>query len=207
MSVRRPRTARGEATRQKLLDAAESLFGRNGFHATSVTDVVRRAGVAQGTFYLYFESKESVFTELVRHLSHSLRQAIAEDVAGLDDRLAVEEAGLRSFLRFAARHRDLYRIVFESQYIDPDVYRWYYERLAAGWAEGLSAAMDDGQIRRLHPETVAYVLMGAAHFMGMRWVLWENKEPPEEVLEAARRFIHDGLALGDERAAGERGGA
>ena len=202
MSVRKPRTARGEATRQKLLDAAEALFGRNGFHATSITDVVRRAGVAQGTFYLYFESKEAVYTELVRHLSHSLRQAIAADVAGLDDRLAVEETGLRSFLRFAAEHRDLYRIVFESQYIDPDVFRWYYQRLAQGWAEGLEAAMDGGQVRRLHPETVAYALMGVAHFMGMRWVLWENEEPPEEVLEAARRFIHHGLAPGG-RTAGE----
>lgn len=191
---RTPRTARGEATRQKLLDAAEALFGRNGFHATSVTDVVRRAGVAQGTFYLYFESKEQVFTELVRHLSHSLRQAIAEDVAGLEDRLEIEEAGLRSFLRFAAQHRDLYRIVFESQYIDPELFRWYYQRLAEGWAEGLAVAMEAGQIRRLDPETVAYALMGTAHFMGMRWVLWEDREPPEEVLETVRRLVHDGLS-------------
>ncbi|MEJ2504290.1 MAG: helix-turn-helix domain containing protein, partial [Gemmatimonadota bacterium] len=110
---RQPRTARGEATRQKLLDAAEALFGRSGFHATGVTDITRRAGVAQGTFYLYFESKEQVFTELVRHLSRSLRRAIREDTAGVEDRLALEEAGLRSFLRFAAEHRDLYRIVFE----------------------------------------------------------------------------------------------
>lgn len=194
MSPRRPRTARGEATRQKLLDAAEALFGRNGFHATSITEVTRRAGVAQGTFYLYFENKEAIYIELVRHLSHSLRQAIAKDVAGLDDRLEVEEAGLRSFLRFAAAHRDLYRIVYESQYIDRDLFRWYYERLAEAWAEGLSSAMEAGQIRRLEPEAVAYALMGTAHFMGMRWVLWENEEPPEEVLGTVRQLIHHGLA-------------
>lgn len=195
-SSRQPRTARGEATRQKLLDAAEALFGRNGFHATGVTDITRRAGVAQGTFYLYFEGKEQVFTELVRHLSRSLRRAIGSEVAGVEGRLAVEEAGLRSFLRFAAEHRDLYRIVFESQYIDPELFRWYYERLAQGWAAGLASAMEAGEIRRLDAETVAYALMGVAHFMGMRWVLWENEEPPEGVLESVRRFIHDGLAPG-----------
>ncbi|MFW6331329.1 MAG: TetR/AcrR family transcriptional regulator [Gemmatimonadota bacterium] len=190
---REPRTARGEATRQKLLDAAEALFGRGGYHSTSVTAITRRAGVAQGTFYLYFGGKEEVFRELVRDLNRRLRRAITRDVAGLESRLEVEEAGLRSFLRFAAEHRDLYRIVFESQFIDPSLFRWYYERLAEGYTRGLAAAMEAGEVRRLDPETVAYALMGAAHFMGMRWVVWENAEPPAEVLESLRRFIRSGL--------------
>lgn len=191
--ARQPRTARGEATRQKLLSAAEALFGRNGYHSTSVTAITRRAGVGQGTFYLYFGSKEEVFGELVRDLSRRLRRAIRRDVAGVEGRLEVEEAGLRSFLRFAAEHRDLYRIVFESQFIDPALFRWYYERIAQAYARGLSGAMEAGEIRRLDPETVAYALMGAAHFMGMRWVVWEDEEPPEAALESLRRFIREGL--------------
>ncbi len=191
---RKPRTARGEATRQKLLDAAEALFGRAGYHATSVTGITTQAGVGQGTFYLYFHGKDEVFSELVRSLSHRLRLTIARELAGVEGRLAVEEAGLRSFLRFASAHRDLYRIVFESQFIDPALFRWYYERLAAGYTKGLATAMEAGEIRRLDPETVAYALMGAAHFMGMRWVVWEDREPPEEALESLRKFIHDGLS-------------
>lgn len=195
---RKPLTARGEATRQKLLEAAEAFFGQKGYHATSVTDVTRAAGVAQGTFYLYFDGKEEVFRELVRDLSHRLRRAIARETAGVRGRLAVEDAGLRAFLRFASEHRDLYRIVFESQFIDPALFQWYYERIADGYARGLEAAMGAGEIRRLDPETVAYALMGAAHFMGMRWVIWEDSEPPERVLESLRRFIRDGLAMGRE---------
>ena len=189
----RPRTARGEATRQKLLEAAEALFGRHGFHATSVTDITRGAGVAQGTFYLYFPTKEAVFGELVRDLSRRLRRAIARETAGVEGRLAVEDAGLRAFLRFAGEHRDLYRIVFESQFIDPSLFQWYYERIAEGYVRGLEAAMEAGEVRRLDPETVAYALMGAAHFMGMRWVVWANEAPPEEALESLRRFIRSGL--------------
>lgn len=200
---RRPRTARGEATRQKLLDAAELLFGRNGYHSTSVTDITSGAGVAQGTFYLYFGGKEEVFAELVRDLSHRLRGAIARETAGVEGRLEVEEAGLRAFLRFAAEHRDLYRIVFESQYIDPGLFRWYYERLAQGYVRGLTGAMEAGEVRRLDPETVAYALMGAAHFMGMRWVLWEGREPPAPVLESLRLFIRGGLTPAEGGAEGD----
>ena len=193
-STREPRTARGEATRQKLLEAAESLFGQRGFHATAVGDITRRAGVGQGTFYLYFESKEEVFRELIRDLSHGLRLALHRAVEGIPDRLDAEEAGLRAFLAFASQHRDLYRIVFESQFIDPELFQWYYERIAVGYTRALEHAMEAGQVRRLDPETVAYALMGAAHFMGMRWVIWEDDVVPERALEALRSFMRDGLS-------------
>lgn len=191
---RQPRTPRGEATRQRLLDAAEALFGSKGYHATAVGDITRRAGVGQGTFYLYFEGKERVFRELIEDLSHRLRSALHVAVAEAPDRLEAEDAGLRAFLRFAAEHRTLYRIVFESQSIDPELFRWYYERIAVGYARALGEAMDRGEVRRLDAETVAYALMGAAHFLGMRWVVWESEEVPERALETLRSFLLEGLS-------------
>src|SRR5690606_31723589 len=88
-----PSTARGEATRARLLAAAESEFGENGFHAASVASITRRAGVGQGTFYLYFPSKEDALRELVRHMGRELRRALTEATAGLDHRLEVERRG------------------------------------------------------------------------------------------------------------------
>jgi AcrR family transcriptional regulator len=177
-------TARGEKTRRKLLSAAERLFGRDGFHATPVQEITREAGVGHGTFYLYFESKEGVFRELVRHLSHELRSAIRGSLSGLTDRVAVEEQGVRTFLEFVQGHRDLYRIVLEAEVVAPEMHRWYYQRLAAGYAAGLESAMEAGQIRRVDPWTLAYSLMGMVHFMGVRWLVWEGREPPEEATEA-----------------------
>lgn len=192
----RPLTARGRRTRDKLLRASESLFGARGFHGTSVVDITRTAGVAQGTFYLYFESKEEVFRQLVRDLSHQLRRALARAVSGATDRLEIEELGVREFVRFSAEHRDLYHIVSESQFIDPELFRWYYERLAAGYTLGLERAMERGEVRRTDPETLAYCLMGASHFLGIRWIGWEGTEPPEHVVQATADFIRLGLAPG-----------
>jgi len=189
----RPLTARGRRTRQKLLQAAESLFGAKGFHGTSVVDITRKAGVGQGTFYLYFESKEEVFRQLVRYLSQQLRRALAKAVVGAKDRLEVESLGIREFIRYSAEHRDLYHIVSESQFIDPGLFRWYYERLAKGYALGLRNAMDRGEVRDTDPETLAYCLMGASHFLGIRWIAWEGREPPEQVIQATVDFIHLGL--------------
>ncbi len=64
-----PRTARGRETLRKLLDAAAKEFGELGFHAASISGITRRAGTALGSFYTYFDSKEAIFSALVRDMS------------------------------------------------------------------------------------------------------------------------------------------
>src|SRR5690606_13955869 len=124
-----PSTARGEATRRKLLEAAEAEIGENGFAATSVASITRRAGVAQGTFYLYFPSKKDALVELVRHMGHSLRAALAQATAGASDRLEAERLGFRAFAEFSLEHHNLYKVVMEAQFVDEAIYREYYQTL------------------------------------------------------------------------------
>ena len=189
----RPATARGEATRQKLLDAAEIEFGAHGFHATSIAGITRRAGVAQGTFYLYFPSKEDALRELVRHMGHELRHALAAATAGAPDRLAVERLGFEAFARFSLHHRNLYRIVMESQFVDEAIYRGYYEALADGYAAALRSAVERGEVRAVDPEAAAWALMGVAHFVGLRYAIWQEREPPPEALDAVFDVVRHGL--------------
>jgi AcrR family transcriptional regulator len=68
-----PRTARGEKTLRKILDAALLEFGQHGFHDSSIVGITSRAKVALGTFYTYFDSKEAVFAALVRDMSRQVR--------------------------------------------------------------------------------------------------------------------------------------
>jgi AcrR family transcriptional regulator len=84
--VSAPKTARGQLTRQKLLEAAEEVFGSKSYWEAGVVDVISRAGVSQGTFYVYFRSKQDIFRELVLSLSRALRREIAQAVAGATDR-------------------------------------------------------------------------------------------------------------------------
>lgn len=199
---RRPSTERGESTRERLLEAAERLFGSEGYHRTSVAGITREAEVGHGTFYLYFDSKEDIFRELVRHLSHELRSTIARAVEGLEDRLEVERVGFRTFFEFVGEHRNLYNIVNEADSVDRGLSRWYYERIGEGYAAGLRQAMEEGQIRRMNPEALAYCLAGVGHMVGVRWVLWEDRQPPDEWMETLMSFLRHGLepAGGDGRA-------
>jgi AcrR family transcriptional regulator len=183
--------AKGEATRQRLMDAAEEIFGTKGFYNTSVGEIAAKAGVAQGTFYLYFPSKIDIFKALVEHLSHVLRQKTEIATQGAKDRLEAERLGIETFYRFVDRHRNLYRIVRQAEFVDEDLYKWYYKRMARGYAQKLAEAMARGEIRQMDPELAAWCLMGISDYTGMRYILWEdaNHAEPATLLE----FIASGL--------------
>ncbi len=190
-----PKRERGRRTRQQLLAAAEAAFGSRGYFATAVADITRRAGVAPGTFYVYFPSKRAIFSELVRERSRHLRRTIQDAVRGVRDRREMERLGFQAFFRFIDRHRAMYRIVRQAEFVDPATFRWYYRRFAEGYVRGLRGAMREGQIRRLPPEVLAYCLMGIGDFMGMRWVLWEKNGPRPAVVDAMMQFVLRGIEM------------
>jgi AcrR family transcriptional regulator len=190
-----PATKRGAATRQRLLEAAEIEIGEHGFHAASVSSITRRAGVAQGTFYLYFPTKEDALRELVRHMGHELRHALAAATRGATDRLDAERRGLVAFVRFSLGHTNLYRVVMESQFVDASIYREYYQTLADAYAAGLAKAQASGEIRAGDPAAQAWSLMGIAHFMGLRFAIWDGAEPPVEAVDAVLDLVRHGLEV------------
>ncbi len=185
----------GEATRQALLAAAERMFGQVGFHRTTIAEITYIAGVAQGTFYLYFPSKVAIFAELVGEINRQFRAEERAAISSLADRREVERRGFEAFFKFISRHREAYRIIREAEFVDERAGRWYYQRLAQGYVRGLRRGMDRGEIRRLDPEPLAYALLGIGHFVGLRWIVWEEREAlPERVLTAMLDFIMRGIA-------------
>ncbi len=170
-----PRTARGTRTRAKLLEAAEKVFADVGYSEASIVRITEAAGVAQGTFYLYFASKLEIFEELVEDLNRRVRHAMTEASAGASTRIESERAGFRGFFEFTAEHPALYRIVREAEFVSPEALRMHYSRIVEGYISGLDTAKVNGEIGDIDPEIVAWILMGIGEMVGMRWVLWGGK--------------------------------
>ena len=118
-----PRTARGEKTLRKILDAALAEFGTRGFSDSSIVGITARARVALGTFYTYFDSKEAVFAALVRDMSARVRDAVAPAIEGAVDALDAEQRALTAYLRFVGEHKEVYRIIDEAEFVDPEGFR------------------------------------------------------------------------------------
>ncbi|MDT8279550.1 MAG: TetR/AcrR family transcriptional regulator [Erythrobacter sp.] len=189
-----PRTERGRRTLRKLLDAAAEEFGEKGFHEASVSSITRRAGVALGSFYTYFDSKDALFRALVADMSEkvrtSARSALSDDMGALE----IERAALAAFLRFAAEHKEIYRIIDEAEFVDPASYRQHYETIAARIADRLRAGTANGELRDGLGELEAWAVMGMNVFAGLRYVVWgESELPPEDVAAGINRLLAEGI--------------
>lgn len=188
-----PRTERGRKTARKLLGAAAAEFGERGYHEAAITGITQRAGVALGTFYTYFESKEELFRALVRDMSRATRQHVAEAVRGAPDRLAAERIGLAAFIAFTRRHPELYRIIEEAQFVAEDCYREHYRSFVDGYRQGLAAAAARGEISEGPDELRAWALIGMSVFLGMRYAVWDDDLSAEQVADQAIGLITHGL--------------
>jgi AcrR family transcriptional regulator len=191
-----PRTARGERTLRRILDAALEEFGEKGFSDGSIVGITRRARVALGTFYTYFDSKEAVFHELVRDMSAQVRDHVAPALEGAADALDGEGRALTSFLDFVRTHSQVYRIIDEAEFVDPKGFRQHYRTTADRIAARLQAGKERGEVvatdSDLATEVEAWAIMGMNVFLGLRFGVW-GKEAPEEVTRIANRLLRDGL--------------
>ena len=190
-----PRTARGEKTLRKILDAALLEFGQRGFHDSSIVGITRRAKVALGTFYTYFDSKEAVFAALVRDMSRQVRDHVAPDIEGSLDEIDRERRALASYLRFVFDHKEVYRIIDEAEFVDPAGFRTHYETAAARIATRLEEAVAKGQMRDDGPlatEVRAWAIMGINVFLGLRFGVW-GRQDPELVAAHANAMLRKGL--------------
>lgn len=192
-SDKTPKTERGKRTREKLLRAAEIEFGENGFHVAAVSGITYRAGVALGTFYTYFESKEEIFKALVTYMSLRTRRWIAERVADAPDRVAAERKGLEAYIEFAREHKGIYRIISEAEFVANDAYRDHYTGFAEAYKENLTKAGEIGDIREGDYEIWSWAIMGMAVTLGMRYAEWDQDIPISRIAENVADLIANGI--------------
>jgi len=189
-----PRTARGQRTLRLILDAAAEEFGERGYHEGSIARIAQRAGVAIGSFYTYFDSKEAVFRALVADMSRQVREHVVPHILAAPDRLAGERAGIAAFLQFVRTHKALYRIIDESAFVAEDAYRRHYVEMAEGYASSLTQAFGRGEVATGDMAVRAWAIMGMNVFLGLRFGVWSDAEDVDAIADAAHALIAGGLA-------------
>jgi AcrR family transcriptional regulator len=181
----------------RLLAAAEELFGAQSYRKTTVAGICARAGIATGSFYAHYGSKQEIFAAVVRGINSDLRaamrSAIVRNEGGQRSR---ERACMRAFFDLVSARPWIDRIVRESEFVAPGLFREYYEHLARGYARGVRAAQLAGEVDvRYDPEVIAYVYTGVGNFIGMRWADWTaGGKVPDDVLDDVLELLARGLA-------------
>jgi hypothetical protein len=120
------------------------------------------------------------------------RQAIAPGMAPLE----IERAALTAFLAFAADHKEIYRIIDEAEFVDPESYRRHYETTAGRIAERLASGARAGAYRGDVGEVEAWAIMGMNVFLGLRYAIWakDGDPSPDAIAERANAVLGRGIA-------------
>ena len=103
-------TKRGRERRRQLLDYATHRFAENGYHPTSVDDLVNGIGVGKGVFYWYFSSKEQLLVEILEDTGRDLRRAQKQAIGDETDAIKRLELGIRSTMRWLAQNEDAFTL-------------------------------------------------------------------------------------------------
>lgn len=174
---------------------AAQRFAEQGYHPTSVSEIVQGLGVGKGVFYWYFDSKEQLFLEILKEAQTEVRRKQREAIGDEDDPVKKIELGLRASMEWAARHREHNELIqfaaTESTFLN--ALRRGQEVAVADVVKHVKEAMAQGRIRDADPDVVAHAMVGVvAHLT--RVFIYERGEPADVVAEHAIAFCLEGLS-------------
>ena len=187
-------TPRGKERRAQLIAYATERFAADGYHPTSVADIVDGLGVGKGVFYWYFSSKEELFIEILRTSQKDLRRRQQRAIEGVDDPVRRLELGIRAGVLWMAEHNDLRRL-FEfarTEQTFAKAMRAGQTVLVSDAVEHLKAAIVEGRIPDRDPESLALGILGVTNVMTTVYID-DRAEDPEHVADLVVAFCMEGI--------------
>jgi AcrR family transcriptional regulator len=192
------RAERSEQTRKALFAAAARVVGRHGYAGASIARITAEAGVAQGTFYIYFASRQDLLDQLLPSLGEAFVASIVERVRRFSDGEAREAERLRAFFDYAHEHPEFFRILHEAEMFAPEAHRRHLLNLEAGYVRALKSSWIRGEMPGFAAdelEAVTYILMAARDYLAMKYSFGDGKPRPmpERVIATYMKLMRHGL--------------
>lgn len=189
-------SAKAEATKERVLEAAERVFADKGFYEAAVDEIVAMSGTSKGSVYFHFPSKESLFLAVMEQLGRRLVQRVERQLQGVSDPVQRLDIALETAIATLTRHKSLAKLLLVKGY-----------SMGPGFAEKRQqvmsefAALTQRLIREAAPqssaveaEVAAYAWTGAISEIVGRWLEMGSPEP-QQMVPALRLLVHRGMGL------------
>lgn len=193
--IKIPTTRNGLATFNIIVESAIKKFYENGYHTTTVGNITSEAGIGAGTFYLYFKSKKVLYTYILNEFQHEIRKRIATNVSSVESRLKKEQEGIKTYIEFILEKPHAFNIIWESLYIDRDLFIDYYDSFAKRYEVGLKESIKNGEMHDVDTELVSYILMGVTNFIGLKamFKLGEKQHDTDKLVSEVLKIMKTGI--------------
>lgn len=184
--------------RTALLQAAAKVVGEVGYSAAMVSTITREAGVAQGTFYNYFKTRQDLFDQLLPSMSDEMLAFIRQHTSPTAPSVEQEKQRFEAYFAYLTERPEFYRILYESEQFAPEAFQQHVDVIAANYQRALQRSAVAGAAKIVDPqeyEVVALMLMGARRYLSRRYAR-SNGAPqklPEFVTQAYMNLVCGGF--------------
>jgi AcrR family transcriptional regulator len=193
--------------RDQIMAAAKEVFARKGFHATTIADIAKGAGLAYGSVYWYFDSKEELFHALMAAEESALRNHVAAALAALGvpaENLGQEapvrvliKSSVLATLEFFESDRATVKLLLRDQYTLGERFERHlggiYERFIDDIETFIVAAQQRGEVVTAPPRMVAYTLAVLVGQLAHRRLSTDDDVTPTQVADFVVAMVLDGL--------------
>lgn len=194
-----PRTPRGVRTRAALIAAARTVFERDGYLDSRITDIAKAAGMASGSFYTYFDSKEEIFAALVEQVQEEMLHPHVRERSGITDVRALIEAANRDYLLSYKRNARLMALFEQVAQVDENFRRMRVERgraFANRNARLIRSLQESGQASTdLDPMITAHALSSMVSRMAYLVFVQNQRISFEKLVTTLTQLWVNGLQL------------
>jgi AcrR family transcriptional regulator len=197
-------------TRERILEAAETVFADNGYHDALVDEIGKRTSMSKGGLYFHFPSKEDLFFAVMDRLANKLVRRADKAANNADSPLESAEAALEAVLNALSKQKRLARLLITQGYSMGNAFESkraeVFDRFASVIREQLDQAQEIGQIRKLDTDLASRVWLGAVNEIVVHWLFSDGQTPKDAapelkslLLSSVQADISTCLSQGDSR--------
>ena len=183
-------------TKSAIFDAAINVFSKSGYEGATMDDIAATAGVAKGTLYYYFKSKEEIFQYVITEGINVLNEKITEAVSKVNSSIDKIKALCKIELKLVYEHRDLFKVILSQlwgQELRQIELRDIVKRYIMNIEGYLKNAMEDGSIKYGETSFMSYTFFGTLLAAAVYELINEDKSNPEEIEKNLTGFILKGI--------------
>lgn len=198
---RKSREEREPQAKELILNAAAVVVGEHGYAKATTKRIATEAGISEGMIYLYFDSRQAIFDQLLPHAGKSMLSFIRRRIAGSSDVFEMEERGFRAFFEYSAQNKGFFRILNEAEVSAPLAHEEHFRILVDGYMRSFERGIQQDSIANVSRddlEVIIYMLMAARTYLHLRFIdtLAAGEEIPEHVVRTYMRIVRSALGKG-----------
>jgi AcrR family transcriptional regulator len=185
--------------RKSIIEAAEKLFAKSGFHGTDVDQIAKTAGVSKGSVYNYFDSKEEILIYVIEEGVDELDRKMRKYIMPLQDPIEKLKKGIEFYIKFLEKREPLFRVLTGDRIsLRMDLRKRFHMNIFARsqHAENMIAeAIRDGKLKKVDPYIAATCLIGMIDALFLRVVHEGKKMSAKHKAEQITKLFLEGMLL------------